>query len=78
VVITEVVMPTLSGPELAQAIHRRRPGVPIVFTSGCTAGVLGDRTRLPADAVIIEKPFSRMTLPQTVDAVLHPAPPSAA
>ncbi|MFI5916476.1 response regulator [Dactylosporangium sp. NPDC051541] len=72
-VITDVVLPTLTGPELAQAIHRHRPGLPIVYT----AGVLGDRNQLDAAAILVEKPFSRTPVLTAVDRSLKQAASSA-
>jgi PAS domain S-box-containing protein len=61
-VITDVVMPELTGPELAVKIEEQRPGLPIVYTSGYTAGVLGERAHVAADAILVEKPFTRTSL----------------
>jgi CheY-like chemotaxis protein len=61
-VITDVVMPGLTGPELAARIHDRRPGLPVVYTSGYTAGVLGERADLPPGSALVEKPFTRTNL----------------
>jgi two-component system, cell cycle sensor histidine kinase and response regulator CckA len=61
-VITDVVMPGLTGPELAARIHRGRPGLPVLYTSGYTAGVLGARADLPPGAELVEKPFTRANL----------------
>jgi two-component system cell cycle sensor histidine kinase/response regulator CckA len=61
-VITDVVMPELTGPELASRIRERWPGLPVIYTSGYTAGVLGERAHLDADAILVEKPFTRTSL----------------
>ena len=71
VVITDVVMPDLTGPELAARIRERRPGLPIVYTSGYTAGVLGERARLDPDAILVEKPFTRTSLITAVTRALE-------
>ncbi|MEU4243903.1 ATP-binding protein [Actinoplanes sp. NPDC026619] len=74
-VITDVVMPDLTGPELVAEIHRRRPGLPVVYTSGYTAGVLGERAHLSADAILLEKPFTRAGLTDAVARALDETPP---
>jgi two-component system, cell cycle sensor histidine kinase and response regulator CckA len=61
-VVTDVVMPELTGPELATRIHELRPGLPIIYTSGYTPDVLGERAHLPPDAILVEKPFTRTSL----------------
>jgi PAS domain S-box-containing protein len=74
-IITDVVMPTMTGPELAKAIHQRRPDLPILYTSGYTAGILGDRVQLDTGAVLIEKPFSRATMLDAVEQILDQTGP---
>jgi PAS domain S-box-containing protein len=69
-VVTDVVMPELTGPELATRIHEQRPGLPIVYTSGYTAGVLGERAHLDPDAILVEKPFTRTSLLNAVTRAL--------
>ena len=61
----------LTGPELAARIRERRPGLPIVYTSGYTAGVLGERARLEPDAILVEKPFTRTSLITAVTRALE-------
>jgi two-component system, cell cycle sensor histidine kinase and response regulator CckA len=69
-VVTDVVMPELTGPELAARIHAQEPGLPIIYTSGYTAGVLGERAHLDADAILVEKPFTRTGLLNAVTRAL--------
>jgi CheY-like chemotaxis protein len=60
--LTDVVMPGLSGPDLAQQLRRGRPDLPVVFMSGYSAGVLdGDLAALGASSVI-QKPFTQSDL----------------
>jgi two-component system cell cycle sensor histidine kinase/response regulator CckA len=71
-VLTDVVMPDLTGPELAARIHAHQPDLPVVYTSGYTAGTLGARADLDPDAIIIEKPFTRTTLLTALTRALAP------
>ncbi len=57
-VLTDVVMPRMSGRELADRIAVLRPGTPVLFTSGYTDGEILRRGLLDADAAFIQKPFS--------------------
>ena len=59
VLVTDVVMPRMRGPELAEEVVRLRPGIRVVYMSGYT-----DAMELPEDAVgdIVPKPFSEETL----------------
>jgi PAS domain S-box-containing protein len=56
-VLTDVVMPKMSGRELAERIAELRPGVPVVFTSGYTDGEIVRRGLLDPAAAFIQKPF---------------------
>ncbi len=57
-VVTDVVMPEMSGSELARQLHERHPAVPVLFMSGY-AGEAALRESLPQPgAAFIEKPFA--------------------
>lgn len=56
-VLTDVVMPGLTGIELAQRLRERAPGLPILFTSGYTSRELGSDPHRPP-APFLPKPFS--------------------
>jgi CheY-like chemotaxis protein len=56
VLVTDVVMPGMSGVELAVTARERRPGLPVVFVSGYT----GDTTIAGSDdpaTAFLAKPF---------------------
>ena len=56
-VITDVVMPGMSGDALAKALNLLRPDLPVLFMSGYSGDALVNHNRI-ADAVLLEKPFS--------------------
>jgi DNA-binding response OmpR family regulator len=62
--LTDVVMPEMSGPHLVELLHRRRPGVPVLYMSGYSNGLLGATHILEPGIDLIEKPF-------TADDLLH-------
>jgi PAS domain S-box-containing protein len=68
-VLTDVVMPVMSGTEMVERLRARRPDLRILFTSGYpgTAGV--DRF-LDQDAGFLQKPFTMDVLTQKVREVL--------
>ena len=59
VVLTDVVMPGMAGPELAERLRSLRPNLPIVFLSG---HVDRSDSRLPKDALLLTKPCSPRAL----------------
>ncbi len=56
-VLTDVVMPEMSGRDLADRIAELRPGTPVLFTSGYTDGEIVRRGLLHPEAAFIQKPF---------------------
>lgn len=57
-VITDVVMPVMTGPELVEEIRRQKPHVRALFTSGYPVEVLGDGVLDDAEAAFVQKPFT--------------------
>jgi signal transduction histidine kinase len=68
--LTDLVMPQVSGPELAQRVGQMNPEVPVLFMSGYSQDVLGPRGALDADAPLIQKPFAARELLKAVRARL--------
>jgi PAS domain S-box-containing protein len=68
--LTDVVMPEMSGPALAAALRDEHPELRIVFMSGYTQGIIGTQG-VEEGATLLEKPFNRQQLLEAVDAVLH-------
>jgi PAS domain S-box-containing protein len=72
--LTDVVMPNMSGPELANRLKTVRPGTKVLFMSGYTDDVILRHGMLEQGVQFIEKPFSPEALAGKVRAVLGPAP----
>jgi PAS domain S-box-containing protein len=60
--LTDVVMPEMSGPALVEKLIATRPGLPVVFMSGYSADFLGTRGTLDADVTLVQKPFTETAL----------------
>ena len=56
-VITDMVMPGLSGRETAEQLRATRPGTRVIFVSGYTADVLGEPDALGPGTRFLQKPF---------------------
>ena len=61
-VVTDVVMPGLRGPELVAELERLRPGLPVVFTSGYADDELMRRGVFPEHVSFLKKPFTHLDL----------------
>jgi PAS domain S-box-containing protein len=68
--VTDVVMPGMSGPEVAQAVTAMRPGTQVVYMSGYTDQAIGHHGMLEPGIAFLQKPFSADDLTRKVRAVL--------
>ena len=66
VLLTDVVMPDVHGPELAALIRAQRPGIGVVFMSGYADDDLGRDPELTASSEILPKPFNVEALSRAV------------
>jgi CheY-like chemotaxis protein len=73
--LSDLVMPRMTGRELADRLTRLRPGLKVLFMSGYAAGVAPNH-EIPADAAYLEKPFTADALAGVVRALLD-APSSS-
>ncbi|MEZ4237481.1 MAG: response regulator [Myxococcota bacterium] len=76
-VVSDVAMPQMTGPELAGELAVRHPEVPVVFVSAYPQEVLVRSAGLPPGARSLQKPFSRQALGEAVRQVLAGASPPA-
>jgi PAS domain S-box-containing protein len=68
--LTDVVMKRMSGPELVERLHASRPALKIVYMSGYTGELIAEREMLHRGITLLEKPFSRKALLNTIQATL--------
>jgi PAS domain S-box-containing protein len=74
--LTDVIMPGMSGTQLAAELCQRRPGLPVLFMSGYTSGPTPGGQALPPDAPLIRKPFQTDTLLRELRRLLNLKRPS--
>jgi two-component system cell cycle sensor histidine kinase/response regulator CckA len=67
--ITDVVMPQMSGPELARRVRESLGEVPVLFVSGHTRDLLEERG-LEGRAEFLAKPFTVAALVERVAALV--------
>jgi CheY-like chemotaxis protein len=70
VLLTDVVMPGTSGPELTRALAERRPGLKVVYMSGYTENAIVHHGVLKPGVAFIHKPFTSDTLSRKIREVL--------
>ena len=64
--LTDVVMPEMSGKELGNRIAAIRPGIKVLFMSGYTSNVIAHRGVLEKGVHFIQKPFRMKDLAQKI------------
>jgi two-component system, cell cycle sensor histidine kinase and response regulator CckA len=69
-IITDIIMPGMTGRQLAGEMERIRPGVRILFMSGYTRSELGQEGVLDEGLHFLQKPFTPEALAERVRAVL--------
>jgi CheY-like chemotaxis protein len=72
--ITDVIMPEMSGRELARSLTERQPGLPVVFVSGYAGEALARHGGIGPFEWFLQKPFGEADLLQLVAAALSAAP----
>jgi PAS domain S-box-containing protein len=75
--VTDVVMPKMSGRELAERLVSIHPETRVLYMSGYTDGAIGQQGVLDPQTELLQKPFSFDDLAQKVRKVLD-APPAVA
>ena len=69
-VVTDVVMPGLSGREVVDELRRSLPDIPALFVSGYTQDAIAQRGVLDSGVEFLPKPFTPSTLVARVRAML--------
>ena len=72
--LTDVVMPGISGRVLADELLKERPETRVVFMSGYTGQTVGDHGVLAEGSFFLPKPFTREALARKVRTVLDGSP----
>jgi PAS domain S-box-containing protein len=70
--VSDVMMPRMSGPELAERLRGLRPEMRVLFVSGYTDGEIVRGGELEPGTDFLQKPFTREQLAMKVREVLRP------
>jgi two-component system cell cycle sensor histidine kinase/response regulator CckA len=74
--LTDVIMPGMSGHDLAHRLVADQPGMKVLYMSGYTSDLIDQYGILNQDTVLLEKPFTLHSLLSKVHQTLHAAPGS--
>ncbi|HVO56202.1 MAG TPA: PAS domain S-box protein [Dongiaceae bacterium] len=64
--LTDVIMPKLRGPEAAARLRLRYPGMKVIYMSGYTESALVQDGMLERDTVLLQKPFTITKIVETI------------
>jgi len=68
--MTDVIMPTMNGRDLAMQLKQRLPAIRTLFMSGYTADIISRHAVLEEGVHFVQKPFSKKELAAKVRAAL--------
>jgi PAS domain S-box-containing protein len=68
--LTDVVMRRMSGPELVERLGPSHPTLKVVYMSGYTGELMAEREVLKRGITLLEKPFTRTALLNTIHTTL--------
>ena len=69
--LTDVVMPLMQGPELVERITTERPAIRVLYMSGYAQPIMGDGGTLDKGVLLLEKPFTEQVLLAKVEQALQ-------
>ncbi len=68
--LTDVVMRRVSGPELVERLGSSHPTLKVIYMSGYTGELIAEREVLKRGVTLLEKPFTRTALLNTIHTAL--------
>jgi CheY-like chemotaxis protein len=72
--LTDVIMPGMSGRQLAEKIHAKRPDTKIIYMTGYTDDMVMQHKVLEPGVQLLQKPFTKAVLALKVRATLDQGP----
>lgn len=72
--VTDIVMPDMHGPELARTLTALKPEMKLLYVSGYSENDISDQGVLDAGLVVLQKPFTQQSLGRKVREILDGEP----
>ncbi len=69
--VTDMVMPGMTGKELARRLQHQHPGIGVVYMSGYSEQTAAETTQADASMLLLTKPFSRGSILRAVREALN-------
>lgn len=69
-VVTDVIMPKMTGPDLVTELRKHRPRLKVLYMSGYSRNLIVDEGAVDSQAAMLSKPFSSLELLNRVREVL--------
>jgi len=66
IVVTDIVMPRMGGPELVEKLRQKRDQIGVIFMSGYTETAVLENAKIGSDAILLNKPFSTVLLARKI------------
>jgi CheY-like chemotaxis protein len=66
IVITDIVMPRMGGPELIEKLRQKRQDFGVIFMSGYTEAAALENAKIGTNAILLNKPFSNELLARRI------------
>jgi two-component system cell cycle sensor histidine kinase/response regulator CckA len=70
-VLTDVVMPHMSGKELVERLRSLQPEVKVIYMSGYESSMLSSGNKFGSDTIFLQKPFRPAELSKAVQEILQ-------
>jgi signal transduction histidine kinase/CheY-like chemotaxis protein len=69
IVVTDIVMPRMGGPELVENLKLKRDRIGVIFMSGYTETAVLENATVGSDAILLNKPFSTELLARKINEI---------
>jgi len=78
VVVTDIVMPRMGGPQFVENLRKKRDDFAVIFMSGYTEAAALENANIGSDAILLNKPFSSDVLARRISELQQKMAGSAA